>query len=185
MRRILLLVGATLSALVFLSGPASAGGGCHAGATQGSGEVVEMVDACFTPTTLRIEPGDSVTFVNSDPMIHNVVANGWGHFDDLDQGDRFRVSFDDAGVYPYACTYHPGMTGAIVVGDGTGAGNGPVVTVAIPDDAPPVVATTAPEPARAGMGVGWVALAGVAGLVIGVVIGKARGKTERSVTREA
>jgi hypothetical protein len=33
----------------------------------------------------------------------------------MEQGDRFSVSFDEEGVYPFACTYHPGMTGAIVV----------------------------------------------------------------------
>jgi plastocyanin len=120
--------GALLLLVLVPAGPALAGGGCHNGVTNGSGTTVEIVDACFTPTILHVQPGDSVRFVNTDPFVHNVTANLWGHFDDLEPGTGFSATFDDPGVYPYACTYHPGMSGAIVVGDGTGAGNGVVVT---------------------------------------------------------
>ena len=142
-RRTLFVLAATvLAALALPASPASAGGGCHAGATTGTGDTVEMRDACFTPTTLRVDPGDTVTFVNRDSFVHMVGANGWGHFDDLHQGDAFTATFDQPGTYAYACVYHPGMTGAVVVGDGTGAGNGQEVTVA--SSQPP----TAPPPNR-------------------------------------
>ena len=45
------------------------------------------------------------------------------------KGDAFTATFDGAGIYPFACQYHPGMTGAIVVGDGKGAGSGAGITV--------------------------------------------------------
>ena len=121
-------LGALLLLVLVPAGPAFAGGGCHGGVTNGSGTTVEIVDACFTPTILHIQPGEAVRFVNTDPFVHNVTANLWGHFDDLEPGAGFTATFDAAGVYPYACTYHPGMSGAIVVGDGTGAGNGTVIT---------------------------------------------------------
>ena len=44
-------------------------------------------------------------------------------------GDTFTVSFDDAGIYPFSCSYHMGMSGAIVVGDGKGAGTGETISV--------------------------------------------------------
>jgi plastocyanin len=180
-RRMLLIVGtiAGVSVLGPWSGPASAGGGCHTGVTQGSGEVVELVDACFTPTTLRIEPGDPVTFVNRDTMDHNVVANGWGHFDDLAPDDRFAVSFDDRGIYPFACTLHPGMTGAIVVGDGDGPGNGAVVDVTLPQD--PAATAPTSEATDAGSAGGWIAAAMI-GLAIGLGAGFmiARSRRERA-----
>ena len=102
---------------------ASAGGGCHSGVTQNDagGEdavTVRMVDACFTATVTTVDQGAPVTFVNMDEFVHNVGGNEWGHFEDLHGGDAFTVSFDEAGTYPFACSYHPGMTGAIVVGDG-------------------------------------------------------------------
>ena len=84
---------------------------------------MRMVDACFTATVTTVDPGTPVTFVNRDDGItHNVGGHQWGQFEDMLQGDAFTVSFDEAGIYPFACTYHPGMTGAIVVGDGKGAG---------------------------------------------------------------
>ena len=85
---------------------------------------VRMVDACFTATVTTVDPGTPVTFVNMDEFVHNVGGNQWGHFEDLHGGDAFTVSFDEAGTYPFACSYHPGMTGAIVVGDGKGAASG-------------------------------------------------------------
>jgi plastocyanin len=126
------MVAATILAVVpLLAGttPAIAGGGCHSGVTTGRGDTVTMVEACFTPTTLYVEPGTKVTWVNEDPMTHNVTANDWGYFDGMQRGDVVRATFDEPGIYPYACTYHPGMSGAIVVGDGNGQGNGAAVTV--------------------------------------------------------
>lgn len=165
----------TLIAVVFLlllivpAAPAGAGGGCHGGVTQGEGDTVDLVDACFTPTTLRIRSGEAVTFVNTDPFVHNVGGNLWGHFDDLDPGDAFTASFDQPGIYPYACTYHPGMTGVIVVGNGVGVGNGETVTVSSsqPDPSPVIELRTVTEQAsQTPVTVGW-----VAGAAIGLAVG--------------
>jgi hypothetical protein len=95
-----------------------------------------------------------------------VSANGWGHLEDLNQGDRFRMRFADEGVYPFACNYHPGMTGAIVVGDGKGIGNGALIATAPPTADPPDAAAAAPtaDPSSAP----WIALAAIGGLLVGV-----------------
>jgi plastocyanin len=120
--RVAVLSATALATLWLWSGQAQAGGGCHAGVTEGTGDTIRLVDACFTPTILRVDPGATVTFVNKDPFAHNVTANGWGHFDNLDPEDSFTASFQAAGTYPFACTIHPGMSGAIVVGDGIATG---------------------------------------------------------------
>jgi plastocyanin len=175
--RILLAAGAGLAALALLGAPANAGGGCHAGATQGSGEQVELLEACPTPTIVRIDPGGSVTFVNKDPYAHNVIGVGfrWGHPEELAQGDSFTATFEQAGIYPYACWIHPGMTGAVVVGDGTGAGNGTTVSVAsaTTPSSSPVAADEAVRPAPsdgATSAAGWIA-GGALGLALGLVTG--------------
>jgi plastocyanin len=165
----------TAGALAVPAVPATAGGGCHSGVTTGTGDTVEMLDACFTPTTLRIEPGDEVTFVNLDPVTHNVGGNLWGHLDDMAEGDAFTATFSDAGIYPYACSYHPGMTGAVVVGDGSGPGNGEQVTVAAfePPAASPEVEIRTVEAGSSGEGpssAGWIA-AGAVGLAVGLGTG--------------
>jgi plastocyanin len=169
-----LSVSGALGLLLVLTLPplsAAGGGGCHMDATQGKGADVEIADACFTPTILHIDPGQSVTWTNTDPFVHNVTANSWGYFDDLRQGDSFTATFGDAGVYPYACTYHPGMTGAVVVGDGLGAGSGQTVAVgadAVQSPAEAAVAAAGPGAGSVGAWIGGVAL-GIA-LAMGLVL---------------
>jgi plastocyanin len=116
------------------SGMASAGGGCmhSTGPTTGRGDTVEMLDMCFTSTVLYVKPGTEVTWTNRDETGHNVVGVGgtWGNLDQtLNNGDTVSYRFDQDGVFPYACWIHPGMIGAIVVGDGVGTNLDAVVPV--------------------------------------------------------
>jgi plastocyanin len=111
--------------------PAGAGGGmCHAELTEGSGTVVAMSKLCFRPGVLRVDPGTRVTFVNRDPMGHNVSANGWGEPAAMSHGDSFTATFGAPSVYPFACMFHPGMVGAVVVGEDLEAGSADGVSVA-------------------------------------------------------
>jgi plastocyanin len=137
------LIAAVVMGSTIWTVPASAGGGCHQESlTEGDGDTVAMSEACFDPGVLRVDPGTEVTFVNQDPMTHNVSATGWGFFGEMNKGDTFQATFDDEGVFPFACTYHPGMTGAIVVGDGLGAGSGVTSTSS------PTTSSRAGGPAR-------------------------------------
>jgi plastocyanin len=168
----------TLLPLVGAAGPARAGGGCHGGITQGEGSTIRIVDACFTPTILHVAPGDTVTWINDDTFAHNITANGWGHFDDLASHDRFAATFDRNGLYPFACTLHPGMSGVIVVGSGTGAANGTAVEVTPMDVPIPAASVTDDPPARSD---GWVAAAAV-GLILGVAAGLGLAEVRRRAT---
>ena len=116
--------GLALVALALLPGVASAsgGGGCGGPVTDGAGTTVEIEDFCFGPTILRVAPGEIVTFVNLDRSPHTVLgANAtWGGYDALKKGHEATYAFAEAGVFPYVCTWHPGMIGAVVVGDGAG-----------------------------------------------------------------
>jgi plastocyanin len=186
-RRLALAATLMLAALAVPAVPASAGGGgCYGGATQGSGTDVFLAGACPTPSILQVDPGTAVTFTNKDPFVHNIIGNTWGHPDDLNQGDSFAATFDKPGVYPYACWYHPGMTGAIVVGSGMGAGNGETVSIgagSVPSASPAAeaavqapVAAAEPAPADdASSTVGWFG-GGAIGLALGagVVLGLRR-----------
>lgn len=178
------LAAAFLVVLLVPAAPAAAGGGCHSGATQGGGDTVELKDACFNPSNLRIDPGDTVTFVNLDDLTHNVGGNLWGHFEDMTKGDSFTATFDEVGTYPYACSYHPGMTGAIIVGDGSGPGNGELVTVGAFEQmqpSPVVEVRTVTEPASGTpVAIGW-----IAGAVIGVALGFGIAALVRRGTRPA
>jgi plastocyanin len=167
---ICVLVGAAV--VLGVPGAALAGGGCHGGVTESdaTGEkvaTVRMIDACFTATVTTVDPGTDVTFVNADfATIHNVAGNEWGHFEDMSKGDSFTARFDGAGIYPFACQYHPGMTGAIVVGDGKGEGNGAGITVE-PFEAPAARTVTRVVAKDEGLPVGLIVASGVVGLALG------------------
>jgi plastocyanin len=136
-----------LAATVLAAAPASAGGGCHAPATEGRvGTTVALVDLCFTPTVLRVAPGSTVTFVNRDTVAHPLSRPGgeWGW--DGAAGDRTSVRLEQAGTYPFFCYVHPGMVGVVVVGDGRGTG---VPLAQVDDPAAPAAATGEPAVAAA------------------------------------
>jgi plastocyanin len=112
---------------------ASGGGGCGRAVTDASGTRVSIRDFCFGPTILRAEPGDTVTWRNFDGAPHAVLgANAaWGGFDSIRREiGEVSYRFVRSGVYPYVCTYHPGMIGAVVVGDAAARGAADTVTTA-------------------------------------------------------
>ena len=70
----------------------------------------------FTPPTLVVAPGTTVTWTNGDDS-PNSVREKDGKFKSaaLDTDDTFSQSFTAPGVYEYFCSIHPRMTGKIVV----------------------------------------------------------------------
>jgi len=164
---------------------ARAGGGCHVAGdgstyTEGDATVIRMDTCSFAPTVVRVPEGTTIRFLNTATVQHQVVgrAQTWGTVL-LDPGDERSVRFDDAGTFPYMCPLHPGMTGAIVVGSGEG-GAAPPAAVADPDPAARATASpvTAGAPASPDpMPVVPLALAGLAGLAIGLLAGRVRPRT--------
>jgi plastocyanin len=172
----LLAVGAVATGAVAVLGlPAAAGGGgCYGGPTEGSSLTVALAEACPSPTIVHVGPGDTVRFVNKDPFAHNVIGVGfaWGHADDLLQGDSFKQTFDAPGVYPYACWYHPGMVGAVVVGDAGGQSTAVTSTTGAVDRNPSPVAAEidADPPGSTNAAIGWI-VGGALGFAIGIGLG--------------
>lgn len=118
-----------------MPGAANAGGGCHEDTTtEARATTVALRRNCFAATVTRVDEGATVTFTNEDEVAHNVTGAGytWGGdatVDTLYLGDSVQHKFDENGIYVYSCLLHPGMVGAIVVGDGSGAGP-PAATIA-------------------------------------------------------
>jgi len=126
MRRLVALLAITGFALTLAPTAAAGGGGCYwesskmtEVATADEAVTAPIAGCRYEPTTLYIEPGTTVTWINKDPLPHSVTGafltiNGEGL---LQQGDEASTTFDEAGVFPYYCVLHPGMAGAVVVGD--------------------------------------------------------------------
>lgn len=110
-----LIIGAAARVPVLSGG----GGGCHRPPTDARGATVTILDACFSPTVIRVAPGSMVTWVNRDPLLHSVVRAGTELVGQATgAGTSFRAHFGQPGVYPYYCAQHPVMIGAVVVGHG-------------------------------------------------------------------
>ena len=166
---------ALLGALVLLPGVASAsgGGGCGQPVTDATASGVDIEDFCFSPTIVRVGVGDAVTFTNVDPFPHSVLgANAtWGDYAGFKK-ESVTYRFSEPGVYPYVCTYHVGMVGAVVVGDGVGGAidastaDGPVTKVNASDLRLENTSAVDDQPSVAGGG--WPVIVATAfGIVVG------------------
>lgn len=107
----------TLLGLLILSVAAGCSGS-SSGTPYGagiSGARVDMIDTEFDPVTITIKVGESVTWVNQDPVSHDAVAgDGSWKTDILGEGDSATITFNTPGTYPYICTLHAGMKGTVI-----------------------------------------------------------------------
>jgi plastocyanin/sugar lactone lactonase YvrE len=87
-----------------------------AGEATGTQAAVEIKDYAFTPPTLTVAAGTTVTWTNNDAVPHTATASD-GSFDsgNLNPGQSYAFTFSTPGSYPYVCQYHAGMMGTIVV----------------------------------------------------------------------
>jgi LPXTG-motif cell wall-anchored protein len=77
---------------------------------------VTISDYRFTPATVTVVVGDTVTWTNDGPSSHSATASN-GEFDTgiFPEGQSRSETFDTAGTIAYICTPHPNMEGTIVV----------------------------------------------------------------------
>jgi len=90
----------------------------------------------FSPRTITIAVGGTVSWVNQDAVPHTVTATDRS-FDSgiMMQGDRWDRTFTSAGTYTYFCEIHPSMTATVVV-TSPGVAAPPVVTAGSPSAGP-------------------------------------------------
>ena len=77
---------------------------------------VAIRDFAYSPRTVEIRAGDTVTWTNRDSVEHTATARN-GSFDTglLADGESASIRFRVPGTYRYICTPHPDMTGTVVV----------------------------------------------------------------------
>ncbi len=81
----------------------------------------DIEDICYIPSTIVIEKGESVTWLNEDSSFHSVTSGFYGEptelFDSgyLDPYEYYTLSFDEIGTYDYFCELHPWMFAQVIV----------------------------------------------------------------------
>lgn len=163
---VLLVLAAGLSLVLLPAIPAQAGGGCHNPDIRDvAGTRVDLKDNCFVQTVLRVNAGQAVTWTNRDGTEHAVTGVGgtWGKDHTFLPGSSVSYRFDRPGVYPYFCYIHPGMVGAIVVGNGgkasstqsSDAGVAPVVSPMPQPSAAPIAQAPETSPVSSSSQAPW------------------------------
>jgi len=77
---------------------------------------VRIDNFSYTPSTLVVAAGTTVTWTNDDDDVHTVIEKDRKFKSAaLDTHDTFAQTFTAPGEYDYFCSLHPQMVGKIVV----------------------------------------------------------------------
>lgn len=91
-----------------------------AGCALGGGEtiVVDQKDRKFSKTEVTIQPGQSISFHNSDEVAHNVFSvtpNLEFEIRRQAPGEKSTIAFQKEGVVEVRCSIHPRMKMTVTV----------------------------------------------------------------------
>ena len=117
-----------LKSVLLIIGTAIIMTGCEKDKTDNvSGNfVVTMKNAAFSPASLTIAAGSTVTWTNDDNVIHTVRATD-GSFDsgDIAVGASYSKTFSATGTINYNDMHNTSMTGVLIIsGSPVGGGGG-------------------------------------------------------------
>jgi hypothetical protein len=140
-----------------------------------------MGDLFFSPSSVTVAVGDTVTWHNTGQAPHNATADD-GSFKTptLNNGQSASQTFNQAGTFSYTCTIHPQMHGTIRVLSSSGGGGGAAdgASSSSPSGSASSESSAVASPGAAGdantlpmtgMAVGGLALVGFALLALGLI----------------
>jgi plastocyanin len=90
------------------------------GTTKGTGgpgtNEVWIQGMAFTPATITVNAGTTITWTNQDAVVHTVTSNtGAFASGSIGNGGTYSFKFNTAGTFPYHCAVHPSMTATVIV----------------------------------------------------------------------
>lgn len=68
----------------------------------------------FVPDLLIVKRGTTVTWINSDTVLHAVVSKTFSS-STIPTKDNYQFTFNQKGTYDYICGLHPSMIGTVIV----------------------------------------------------------------------
>jgi LPXTG-motif cell wall-anchored protein len=149
---------------------------------------VTISDFKFTPDTVTVNEGDTVTWTNDGPTVHTATAED-GSFDTgtLRKGESGSATFTQAGTINYICTPHPNMKGKVVVQAASAGSPGSGGSGGSTDSTGDGGSTVAGDDASSGSGTAGlpdtgsealsIALLGLATLLLGLLLRRRREQT--------
>ena len=85
--------------------------------TESSVTKVSIKGFAYSPTTLAVKKGTTVTWTNEDTATHTVTSDSGSELQSksLSKGDTFSHTFSASGTFDYHCAPHPSMKASIIV----------------------------------------------------------------------
>ena len=82
-----------------------------------SGNNIEIKNFAFSPSTLTINLGDTVTWTNEDSAPHTVTSNSGTELSSgtLSNGKTYSHTFNTAETFEYHCEIHNSMKAKVIV----------------------------------------------------------------------
>ncbi len=104
--------------LVALAGGLALLIGIGAGTALAADRSVAISGFTFSPRTVTVNVGDTVTWTNSDAQAHTATSGSAWSTGDISNGESASITFSTAGTFDYICAIHPTMSGTVVVSAG-------------------------------------------------------------------
>jgi plastocyanin len=123
----------------------------HAAAQQQASSVT-IHNFAFSPASVTVAPGTTVTWTNNDSTAHTVTADSGNgpKSGQLQQGQTYSFTFSQAGTYAYHCSIHPEMKATVTVSSSsttTPPASGQQPKPSAPSSGGMGAGTAAPQPA--------------------------------------
>lgn len=85
---------------------------------------IHIRDLSFSPTSVIVKKGTTVTWVNDETVAHSIIAADNSNVGDLPtrgretrmgKGDSYKLTFNTVGTFDYECGVHSFMRGSVQV----------------------------------------------------------------------
>jgi plastocyanin len=78
---------------------------------------IAIQNFAFSPSTITINQGDTITWTNMDSSTHTVTSDSGSELasGNIPDGQTFSHTFNTVGTFDYHCSIHPMMKGEVIV----------------------------------------------------------------------
>lgn len=99
-------------------------GGLYWNTAAAATQSVTIQNFAFSPSSITVAPGTTVTWTNKDNTAHTVTADsGTGpNSGQLMQNQTYSFTYQQPGTYPYHCSIHPQMKATVIVSSSSSSG---------------------------------------------------------------
>lgn len=87
-------------------------------ASPTASSVVTIQNFTFSPSTIEIKKGTTVTWTNKDSVTHTVTetdGKDGPKSGELEPGKSYSFTYNSVGTFKYDCSIHTSMTGSVTV----------------------------------------------------------------------